>query len=85
MCDTNDGFKIADEDLKLRGPGDFIGKRQHGLPLLKIADLSNDLSLLRTFGVAVSELFSTDRELTKDENTELKLEIQNLIKNSFTV
>lgn len=39
MCSTNDGFKIADEDLKLRGPGDFFGERQHGLPQMAIADL----------------------------------------------
>lgn len=85
MCDTNDGFKIADEDLKLRGPGDFIGKRQHGLPLLKIADLSNDLSLMRTCSVAVSKLLAVDPELKDAENKELKAEIQNIIKNSFTV
>ena len=42
MCETTDGFKIADEDLKLRGPGDFFGTRQHGLAKLRIADILTD-------------------------------------------
>ena len=46
FCQTNDGFKIAEEDLKLRGPGDFFGSRQHGLPQFKSASLTTDLSLL---------------------------------------
>ena len=45
MSSTSDGFAIAEEDLKLRGPGDFFGSRQHGLPSLRVADLSCDLSL----------------------------------------
>ena len=46
MCETTDGFKIADEDLKLRGPGDFFGTRQHGLPKLRIADIMTDTKIL---------------------------------------
>ena len=46
MCQTNDGFRIAEEDLKLRGPGDFFGNRQHGLPVLSIADLKGDMAVL---------------------------------------
>ena len=47
FCKTNDGFRIAEEDLKLRGPGDFFGSRQSGLPAFRVADLSFDLSTLK--------------------------------------
>ena len=43
LCKTTDGFKIAEEDLKMRGPGDFFGKRQHGLPQFKVANLELDV------------------------------------------
>ena len=46
LCKTTDGFRIAEEDLRLRGPGDFFGQRQHGLPSFKAADLSIDMGLL---------------------------------------
>ena len=46
LCSTNDGFKISEEDLKLRGPGDFFGSRQHGLPAFNIADLAEDSHVL---------------------------------------
>ena len=47
LCKTTDGFKIAEEDLKLRGPGDFFGSRQSGLPAFRVADLSFDLAALK--------------------------------------
>ena len=47
LAATTDGFQIAEEDLKLRGPGDFFGRRQHGLPQLKLADLAGDMRLLK--------------------------------------
>ncbi len=47
LCATNDGFQIADEDLKLRGPGDLLGSRQHGLPAFRVASLSLDLDTLK--------------------------------------
>ena len=47
LVDTNDGFEIARADLAQRGPGDFFGKRQHGLPGLKMADLASDLQLMQ--------------------------------------
>ncbi len=80
MCKTSDGFKVADEDLRLRGPGDFLGKRQHGLPELKIADLSNDLELFRLAGNAAKELYNTDPKLQNPENAPLKTEISTLFK-----
>ena len=80
ICSTTDGFKVADEDLRLRGPGDFLGKRQHGLPLLKIADLSEDIELFRLAGNAAKELYSTDPKLLMPENAPLKAEISSLFK-----
>ncbi len=59
MCETTDGFKIADADLKLRGPGDFFGDRQHGLPEMKIADLLNDMNLLHEAQQAARSLHET--------------------------
>ncbi|MBR3949810.1 MAG: ATP-dependent DNA helicase RecG [Oscillospiraceae bacterium] len=47
LCKTTDGFRIAEEDLKLRGPGDFFGSRQSGLPAFRVADLSYDLATLK--------------------------------------
>lgn len=65
MTQTGDGFKIAEEDLKLRGPGDFFGERQHGLPGLKIADLSCDLPLLQEAQQAAERLLEDDPDLQK--------------------
>jgi ATP-dependent DNA helicase RecG len=46
MCRTNDGFEIAETDLRLRGPGEFLGTRQHGIPEFRIADLLKDAALI---------------------------------------
>jgi len=63
MTKTTDGFKIAEEDLRLRGPGDFFGVRQHGLPGLRIADIGCDTKLLREAQEAAEELLAADPEL----------------------
>jgi len=76
LCDNSDGFKIADEDLKLRGPGDFIGQRQHGLPTLRIADMEKDMGVLKTAGIYAKRTLSLDPHLL--ENRELKAQIENL-------
>ena len=47
LCETTDGFKIAEADLAARGPGDFLGRRQHGLPELKIASLQTDINAMQ--------------------------------------
>ncbi len=75
ICHTNDGFKIAEEDLKLRGPGDFMGMRQHGLPQMKIADLNNDYNILNKSGEAAKELLIKDADLSAPENLKLKEKI----------
>ena len=55
LCKTTDGFKIAEEDLKLRGPGDFFGSRQSGLPTFRVANLSYDLQTLKDAQAASAE------------------------------
>ncbi|MCQ2478656.1 MAG: ATP-dependent DNA helicase RecG [Clostridia bacterium] len=75
IVDNFDGFKIADEDLKLRGPGDFIGKRQHGLPEFKIADIFADKDILFTAKKAADNLLESDPKLSKTENLPLKKEV----------
>lgn len=77
---TADGFKIADEDLCLRGPGDFLGSRQHGLPDMKIADLFADREVLRLAGLEVSKLLEYDPKLQNVENQGLRNEISLLYK-----
>ena len=67
MCETTDGFKIADADLELRGPGDFFGDRQHGLPELKIADLLSDMTVLHEAQTAARALHERDAALAQTE------------------
>lgn len=75
--DTSDGFAIAEADLKLRGPGDFFGQRQHGLPQLKIADMTTDMEVLRQAQRCAKELFST-HALEGEEYRGLRGEIRRL-------
>ena len=63
MTQTGDGFRIAEEDLRLRGPGDFFGVRQHGLPGLRVADLGCDTRLLQEAQAAAEELLAADPTL----------------------
>ena len=78
METTTDGFKIADEDLKRRGPGEFFGSRQHGLPEMKIADMLEDRSTLKETQRAAREIIAHDPELSSPESAALKNEIQRL-------
>ena len=75
---TNDGFQIADEDLKLRGPGDFFGDRQHGLPQLKLADLLTDTRELHLSAKAASGVLDVDPALARPEHRGLKLAVEKL-------
>ena len=78
LCATNDGFQIAEEDLRLRGPGDFFGKRQHGLPQLKVADFAADMELLKEARQAAEELIAADPELKKPSHRLLKKRVREL-------
>ena len=75
MSSTSDGFAIAEEDLKLRGPGDFFGSRQHGLPSLRVADLSCDLSLLHETQSAAEQLLAADPALKKHPLLKARVEL----------
>ncbi|MDR1669165.1 MAG: ATP-dependent DNA helicase RecG [Oscillospiraceae bacterium] len=72
MKRENDGFVIAEEDLRLRGPGDFFGSRQHGLPEFKIADLSEDMSILHDSREAAETLRREDPGLLRPEHAALR-------------
>lgn len=78
LCETNDGFKIADADLKLRGPGDFFGKRQHGLPALRLADILRDTELLLTVQCEAVDFLKADAQLEKPEHAAIKRQLDKM-------
>ena len=78
LTKTTDGFQIAEEDLKLRGPGDFFGQRQHGLPQLRIADLAGDMRVLKEAQLAAQELLERDPGLKRPEHAPLLKQIHRL-------
>jgi ATP-dependent DNA helicase RecG len=78
MCATNDGFVISEKDLSLRGPGDFFGTRQHGLPEMKIANLYKDVEILKLVQQASIDLYRRDPDLLLEENKALRLKIQEI-------
>lgn len=71
MKKYSDGFKIADEDLKARGPGDFFGERQHGLPKLKIADMLEDMEILHLAQNCARDILKEDFNLDLPKNEQL--------------
>ena len=78
LTSTSDGFKIADEDLKLRGPGDFFGSRQHGLPELKIADMMTDTEAIRETHAAAVNLLKKNPALAGEEFDSLRRAVNRL-------
>ncbi len=76
MCRTSDGFALANFDLELRGPGDFFGSAQHGLPKLKIADLLQDRMVLAQTGTVCRQLLDADPQLR--QNPLLRAEVGRL-------
>lgn len=68
---TTDGFKIAEQDLKLRGPGDFFGRKQHGLPQLRIADMTQDMEVLKEAQNLAHRILEEDNTLGKKVNQPL--------------
>ena len=78
MVRTTDGFKIAQEDLQLRGPGNFFGREQHGLPPLKVADIADDAAVLEQVDVLAEEILDADPKLVQPENELLRQNVQRL-------
>ncbi len=79
MCETNDGFIISEKDLELRGSGDFFGTMQHGLPEFKIANLFEDMPILKSVQSLAMKIINEDPKLEKQENRLLR----DLIKDKF--
>jgi ATP-dependent DNA helicase RecG len=78
METTNDGFKISEHDLELRGPGEFLGARQSGLPGFKIANIVRDMETLQQARTSAFEIFHHDPKLSKPEHFDLKEKLKKL-------
>ena len=85
MCETNDGFVISEKDLELRGSGDFFGTMQHGLPEFKIANLFEDIEMLKKVQVVAMEILEKDPKLEKEENEPLRRLIQDKFKDRIEI
>ncbi len=81
MVDTADGYKIADIDLQLRGPGNFFGREQSGLPPMQVADLADDSEQLNEIDRLATEILRTDARLEKPENAGLRANVAKLFGN----
>ena len=76
MEETGDGFKIAEPDLQLRGPGDILGTAQSGLPPLKLGNLLLDVDLMRLARETARDLFESDPSLRRPENRRFRVFIE---------
>ena len=85
MCISNDGFYISEQDLKLRGPGDFFGTRQHGLPEMKIANLFEDRDILVMSQEAAKNILEKDPDLSSDEYKLLKERADKIISDDIVM
>jgi len=83
MTSTNDGFRISEVDMELRGPGNLLGTQQSGLLNFKIADIIKDRDILELARKDAKELINTDPGLKLNENKEIKKEYFSLNKNNI--
>ena len=85
MCETNNGFIISEKDLELRGSGEFFGTRQHGLPEFKIANLFEDIEMLKSVQSVAIKIMEDDPNLEKEKNKKLKEQIENEFKDRIEI
>jgi ATP-dependent DNA helicase RecG len=83
MTQTQDGFRISEEDLALRGPGEFLGTRQSGIPEFKIADIIQDMKLLEAARTEAAELVGKDPALTLPQNAKIKKIVEQKFKDKI--
>jgi ATP-dependent DNA helicase RecG len=81
MVETNDGFKIAEVDLQLRGPGDFLGTKQSGLPEFRFADVGQDAQLIELARKAAFAMIALDPEIEAPEHRQLRILFRNYCRN----
>ncbi len=85
ISSTNDGFVISEKDLELRGSGEFFGTRQHGIPEFKIANLFEDVGMLKQVQGVVLEIIDKDPLLEKEENKLLKKLVDDKFKDRIEI
>ena len=85
LCKTNDGFKIAEEDLTLRGPGDFFGSRQHGLPQFKAAGLTLDVGIMKEAREAAEAALADENYVNDPSFSAIQARIRNLFKDDTNI
>lgn len=85
MQKSNDGFVISEKDLELRGPGDFFGTMQHGVPEFKVANLYTDIKIMKKAQEAVKELLANDPLLEKEENSGIREKIDKLFNKKLEI
>lgn len=85
LASTTDGFKIADEDLRLRGPGDFFGSRQHGLPEMKIANMMTDGEVIRETHAAAEKLLKKNPALVGEEYALLRQAVNRMFSGGMSL
>ena len=85
MTETNNGFIISEKDLELRGSGEFFGTRQHGLPELKIANLFEDIEMLKSIQSVAIKIMEEDSNLEKEKNLLLRKQIENKFKDRIEI
>ena len=79
MTKTNDGFVISEKDLQLRGPGEFFGTRQHGLPEFKIANIYEDSDILTASGQAVEFVLANISKIKKEDKLILQKQLNKFL------